>query len=224
VVVDRELADVQALLRRADHHLARELHAGRAQVQPREDVAPERAHAAVRVAHAGLEEEVERAREHRVADVAVMPRHGARLDPVHAVAHHEVGARLELGQEARDLVEVVRQVRVAHDDVAAAGGREAGQVRASVAAARLVHDARSGRRRELGAAVLGCVVGDDHLAGNAFPAQDVAGGPHDRLDVLLLVEAGDHDRDEEVRLRMRNADRHGRRCVHRAHVRKGLPG
>ena len=150
-----------------DHHLGGELHAGRAQVEPRQHVAPQRAHAAVRVADAGAEEDVEDAGEDRVADVAVQPRHRARVDVVHPVAHDELGALVELLDEARDLAEVVREVGVAHHDVAAARGGEAGEVGAAVAAPRLVHDARAGRRGELGGAVLGGVVGDDDLARDA---------------------------------------------------------
>jgi hypothetical protein len=60
VVVDRELADVEALLGGPDDHLAGELHALRAQVETRQDVAAKRTHAAMSIANAGLEEEVER--------------------------------------------------------------------------------------------------------------------------------------------------------------------
>ena len=59
-----------------------------------------------------------RPRQDRVADVAVQPRHRARLDVVHAVADHHLRAVLERGDEARDLVEVVGQVGVGHHDVA----------------------------------------------------------------------------------------------------------
>ncbi len=71
----------------------------------------------------GAEEEVQEAREQRVADVAVQPRHRAGLDVVHAVAHHELGAVVQLGHEAGDLVEVIREVGVGHHDVLAAARR-----------------------------------------------------------------------------------------------------
>jgi hypothetical protein len=86
------------------------------------------------------------------------------LDVVHAVAHDELGAVLELLDEAGDVGEVVGQVGVGHDDVLAAGGAEAGQVGGAVAAARLVHDAGAGLGGELGGAVARAVVGDDDLA------------------------------------------------------------
>ena len=105
--------------------------------------------------------------------------------------------------EARDLVEVVREVGVAHDDVVAAGGGEAGEVGAAVAAARLVDDARAGRGGELGAAVLGGVVGDDDLAGDPLARAARRGpAPTTALDVLLLVEAGDHHGQRQLLRRM----------------------
>ena len=110
------------------------------------------------------EEQVEESREDRVADVAVQPRHRARLDVVHPVADHHLGAVLELGDEARDLLEVVGEVGVGHHDVLAAGGGEAGEVGAAVAAAALVDDARAGALGEQRRLVLGGVVGDDDLA------------------------------------------------------------
>ena len=66
----------------------------------RQDVAAQGAHAAVGVADAGLEEEVQDPAEDRVADVAVQPRHRARLDVVHPVAHDEVGAVVELARRS----------------------------------------------------------------------------------------------------------------------------
>ncbi len=165
VVLDRELADVELLLRGPDHHLGGELHPGRAQVEPRQHVAAQRAHPAVGVVDAGAEQQVQEAGQQRVADVAVVPRHRARVDVLHPVADHDVGAVVELGDEPRDLVEVVGQVGVDHHDVAAAGGGEAGQVGAAVAAPRLDHDAA--RRRacaSAAAAVRRAVVDDDDLA------------------------------------------------------------
>ena len=198
MVVDRQLPDVELRLGGADHHLGRELHAGGAQVELEQALAAEGAHAAVGVAHAGAEEEVEGAREQRVADVAVQPRHRAGLDAVHAVAHDEVGARLELGQEARDLAEVVGQVGVGHHDVAPAGGAEAGHVGVAVAAAALVDDAGAGLDRQCRAVVVGVVVGDDDLAGDPVLGQRGERPGDAALDVRGLVEARDDDADEQL--------------------------
>src|SRR3954466_9140014 len=75
VVLDRDLPDVELLLRRPDDHLGGELHPRRAEIERRQDRAPEAAHAAMGVAHTGAEEEGEDAREHGVADAAVQARH-----------------------------------------------------------------------------------------------------------------------------------------------------
>ncbi len=111
----------------------------------REHVAAQRAHAAVGVVDAGAEEEVEHAGQDRVADVAVQPRHRARLDVVHPVADHEVGAVLAARATKRGIVvEVVGEVGVGHHDVLAAARRRSRRGRRcrSRAAAR----ARRGRR------------------------------------------------------------------------------
>ena len=92
----------------------------------------------------GVEQHVQEAGEQRVADVAVVPRHRARVDVLHPVADHHVGAALEFGEEVRRLAEVVGQVGVGHQDVLAPGGSETGQVGAPVAALGLV--ARPARR------------------------------------------------------------------------------
>ena len=201
VVLDIDLTDIEAELGCADHPLGGELHPGRPQVEPRQQVAAEGAHAAVGVGNARAEEEVEQAGQDRISDVAVQPRHGSLVDFREAVADHHVGALLERLQEARDLGEIVGVVGVTHEDVGAARGSEAGQVGGAVALARLVHDTRAGALGQLGRAVRRAVVGDHDLAGDA----GLAHGPHrladDDLDRIGLVEAGDHDRQGQRRPR-----------------------
>jgi hypothetical protein len=146
----------------------------------------------VRVAHAGSEEEVEDPGEHRVTDIAVEPGHRTGLDALHAVAHHEVGALVELRHEAGNVAEVVGEVGVGHHDVLALCGGEAGAVSAPVTAPRLVHDHGAGRARELGAAVVRAVVGDDDLALPALACERRARVGDAALDRCRLVQAGDH--------------------------------
>jgi hypothetical protein len=61
-----------------------------------------------------------------------------------------------------------------------------------------VDHVRARRGGQHGRAVRGGVVGHDHLPGDPLPLEDVERRAHAQLDVLLLVEAGDDDRDEEL--------------------------
>ena len=150
VVVDRDLADREAAAVRLEDHLGRELHAGRVQVEHRQRLAADRAHPAVGVGHLHAEEDVEHAREHGVPDEAVEERHRVAVDrSLEARSDDEVVAALEAVDEARELVERVRVVRVAHDQVLAACGVEAREIRAPVASPRLGHDDRAVCRRDL---------------------------------------------------------------------------
>ena len=103
---------------RLHDHLARELHAARAQPEIDDRVLAEPADAAVEVAHRRAEEQPADARQHRVADAAVQPRHRARLDAAReAVAHHEVVAVAEVLEERTEVLEVVAVVGVGHEHV-----------------------------------------------------------------------------------------------------------
>ena len=84
----------------------------------------------------------------------------------------------QLLHEARDLVEVIGEVGVGHDDVVASRGGEAGHVGAAVAALGLVDDDRARGGGETRAVVLGIVVGDDHLAGEAALVERLARSAH----------------------------------------------
>jgi hypothetical protein len=157
--------------------------------------------------------------EERVADVAVQPRHRARLDVVHPVADDHLGAVAQMLDEARDLPPVVGEVGVRHDDVAALRGREPGQVRAPVAAAGLRDDVRARLARQLGAAVVGVVVRDDDLALQPGILEHAQRLGHAPLDVPLLVEARDDDGHLEGLLGQRGDRSRGdvrMRCGHRA--------
>ena len=129
----------------------------------------------------------------RVADAA-QHRHRAGLDGVHPVPHDQLGTAVELADEARDLLEVVREIGVDHHDVVATRRREAGEVGAAVAAPRLVDDPGAGEAGEDAAAVVGAVVDDDHLAVEAVLVEDALRRVHALADALGLVQAGDDNR------------------------------
>ena len=75
---------------------------------------------------------------------------------------------------------------------------ETSPVRVAVAATAFVDNDGAGGGRQPGAGVLRIVVGDDHLAGDAVGIEHIACPAHTFLDVLLLVEARDDDRDDEA--------------------------
>ena len=57
-ILDLELAHLELLLGRPDHHLGCELHARRSQVELGQDAAAEGAHPAVRIGDAGAKQDV----------------------------------------------------------------------------------------------------------------------------------------------------------------------
>lgn len=89
------------------------------------------------------------------------------MPPHEAVAHHELAARAQCFDEALQVREVVAVVGVAHDDVAAAGGRDARHQRRAVAALVHVHHACALGFGNLDRAVRRAVVGDDDFARDA---------------------------------------------------------
>ena len=195
VVFDRELGDLEVLLGGPDHHLGGELHAGRAQVQARQDFAAHGPHAAVGVADAGAEEEVQQAGQDRVADVLVQPRHRPGLDVVHAVADHHLGARPPARRRSGE----------------SRRSRRSGRRRPSRCSARARRRSRPGRRfRSRGDAPRRHARRPLRRVGRSRPRSCCRPRPprparpmrDDRLegrgdaglDVLRLVEARDHDR------------------------------
>jgi hypothetical protein len=118
--------------------------------------------------------------------------------------------------EARNLLEVVREIGVDHHDVVASSFGEAGEVRTAIAAPRLVYDPRPSQTRENAAAVIGTVVDDDYLSVEIVLVEDASSGVHALADALRLVQTRDHDRDlDRIALLCgkplpKDADRHAR--------------
>src|SRR5262249_29844440 len=117
---DRNLFDAEPAEATLDDHLGRHLHAGHVEVQFLDGILAEAAHAAIDVADLGVEKAVGQPGESGVAEVLVEWRHGAGLDlAAEPIAETEVGAIAKLVDEPAEVGEVVRVVRVAHDDVLA---------------------------------------------------------------------------------------------------------
>jgi hypothetical protein len=140
-------------------------------------------------------EQVEKAAQHGVADIAVQPWHRPWHDVVHPVSDDHVRTAFERFQETGDLLEVVGLVRVRGDDVGAAGGGEPGQVGAAVTPPLLVHDPSSRGRRECRAVVLGTIISDDHLAVDLVFIENLTGRADTGPDALFLVQAGNDNRN-----------------------------
>src|SRR6185436_1029296 len=79
----------------------------------------------------------------------------------------EVVAALEAIDEARELIQRIRVVRIAHDQVLTACGFEPREICAPVPSSRLGHDDGAVCRRDLARAIGGAIVDDDDLAGTA---------------------------------------------------------
>ena len=204
----RHLRDAHALERGLDHHLARELHSGRAQAQPVVGVLAESAHAAVHVADGGVEQHAPDQRERRVSDPPVRPDHRAFTDASgEPVAHDEIAALAERLEEGSDRREVVAVVGVAHDHVASACGGDASDQGASVALALHVHDLHTELARDRLRTVGAAVVGDDDLRLHAELLDRAARLADAAREGLDLVEAWHHDRQlHSSRLRGRPLD------------------
>ena len=163
----RHLGDTHLEQRGLDDHLAGKLHPGGVQVHPLDGGLAEAAQAAVEITHGRAEKQPSDARQHRVAQVPVQGRHGARLNAApEAVAHHQVAAFSQLLDERHEIGEVVAVVGVAHDDVPAAGGGDGPHERGAIAAYRDVDNARARTPGDLLRAIRAAVVADHDLAGD----------------------------------------------------------
>ena len=186
----RHLGHVLAGQGRLDHHLAGELHPGRLQVERHHAVPAEAAQAAVEVADLAAEEQPADEAEHRVAEVLVQRRHGARRDPApEPVAHHQVRALAQFVNERHQVGEIVAVVGVAHDDVLAAGRDDAAHQRVAVTLVADRHHPGAGVGGQLLAAVRAAVVGDQHLTADTALGQESNSLADARRHGLCLVEA-----------------------------------
>ncbi len=88
---DGKLGDAKAVEARLDDHLTGELHAAGRQPELEDGVAAESAQTAMEIPDVAVEEQAAEPAEHGVADDAVGPRHGVRLDAAQEpVAHDQV--------------------------------------------------------------------------------------------------------------------------------------
>ena len=201
----RDLGDAQVLQRGLDNHFACELHAGRGQAQILHGPTTEAAQPTVKVAGPAAEEQPTDAGQHRVSQVAMQRRHGARLDAaLEPVAHHQIVAFAQFFDEGIERAEIVAVVGVGHDDVAASRRGDAAEQSAAIALARDRDHARTQGLGNFPGAVRAAVVGNQNLAVD-IPAVDKIFGLFDAdADRLRLVEAG-HEHGQLAGSRRRRA-------------------
>ena len=102
---------------------------------------------------------------------------------------------VETVDERREVLERVRLVGVAHDDVLPACRGQPRDVCAPVASPALRDDTSAVCGGDLGRAVRGAVVHDDHLAASLRAPDPLERLVDDFSDRLFLVQAGDDDGD-----------------------------
>src|SRR5690606_36577601 len=139
----------------------------RPEIEPEDRRPVEAAEPAVKVRGTRLEEQPAEEGEDGIADIPVVPGHGARGDAAgEAVAHDEGIAGAEPFDEGAEILEVVAVVRIAHDDIAAAGRFDAAHERGAIALFGDIDHTGAGFARNDLAAVARAVVGDQHFPGN----------------------------------------------------------
>src|ERR1700683_1230505 len=95
------------------------------------------------------------------------PWHRARFDvPQAARSHHQIASAAQIIDEAPELRQIVRIVRIRHYDEWCFGLGDAALQRVAVAAARFGDDSRAGAARDFRGTVTGAVVDYQKFAGN----------------------------------------------------------
>ena len=191
----RHFRDAPACQGGLHDHLARELHTRSAQTQIERCCTLEATQATVEVADLRGEEQSPRKAQQRVAEVTMQQGHGAPADAAaEAVADDQGIPRAQRCDESVELGEVVAAVGVRHDDEPAPGGFDATEQRTAIAAARDGYDARARLAGELGRAVRGAVVGNQHFTRDGGALEKAARFAHAGCNRFCLVETRHEDR------------------------------
>ena len=146
------------------------------------------------IADRNAEEQAAEVTEDGIAKIAVEEGHGSGLDSAaKAIADNEIGARVEGGEKARQVAEVVTVVGVGHEDVFSVGCFESGEQGGPVASNGDVDDACAFVGRDGEGAVGASVVGDDDFAGDAGCRDGGKSLADADGEGFSLVQAGHHD-------------------------------
>src|SRR5438552_14648662 len=108
IELDRHLADHEARAMRVDNHLRGELHAGRARAHPAERIAGESSHSTMKIMYRRMVKPAGNRRKHRIAEIPMKRRHGARFDAARkAITHDQFGTVLQRVDEVAEAAPVV---------------------------------------------------------------------------------------------------------------------
>ena len=191
-----DFGDMQAHQAGLDHHFTGEFHARGAEIHALHALLSEGAHATVKIAAGGAEEEPADPGKQRIAKVTMQKGHGMVADAtMKPIAHNQVGAGSQLFQKSRKVADVIAAVAVGHENVVAARRANSTTQGASVSLFRHFDDASPFGAGNLLGAVRGAVVCDDHLAVDPVFFERSQGLADAGGYRIALVQAGKNDGD-----------------------------
>ena len=195
----RHFSQLQTRQRCTHDHLAGKLHSSRAQFETQNRFAREASKPAVKIPQIDVEKQAADEAQHWIAEITMQRRHRSGFDAAfEAIAHDQIRAVAQFFQERLQRIEVVTIVGIAHDNVSPARGGNSGYQGGAVAAGRHIDNPCSELAGNALGAVGAAVVGDDHLAGDAFALKECqplfdAGG-----NGFGFIQARHHDRELEL--------------------------
>ena len=110
--------------------------------------------------------------QHRIAQIAMQGRHGARRNAaLEAIAHHQIITIAQSGDEGIKRAEIIGIIAIAHDDITTACARNARNQRRAIAFFGHINHPRTKPARNGLAAIGTAIIRDQHLARNTTPRQ-----------------------------------------------------
>ncbi len=132
--------------------------------------------------------------QHRIAEIAIEERHRPGRDAAgKAITHDQRHTATQLRNETVEIAEIVTVIGIAHDDIAATRGGDAGLKGRAIAAPFGGDHPRPGRLRQALRTVGAAVIRHQDFAGDSRPRQITLCLSHAAADGGRLVETGHQD-------------------------------
>ena len=164
----RNLRDLHPQFCRLDDKLEREFHARSPRVNFLVKALGKSAHAAIRIPHTRMEKIVQDGSDDGISQMLMQNRHCAGLDfAAKAISHDQFGTRAPLGNEQRDLGEIVAVVGISHHNELPFCFLDSLAQCAAIATSSGVHHAGAVFVGDFKRAVGRTIVSDNNLSGNA---------------------------------------------------------